>query len=173
MTPFIRRMSTWNAELPSCQASRNRPRCEKRRTLQRVTGAQAGRVRCLAHCQTKQHRVDKGGVNWRRPEAVSRPPRRNSFSTIDTGHRSRHRPDGGSPPACKAHRDHHNGSVRNAKQARANSENNRRIGAAPVGPRTYALTRCEFREAAHRCAEDSKGPRRVCHQHGRVPGTLG
>src|SRR5215831_3828670 len=48
--------------------------------------------------------------------------------------------------------------VRNAKQAPENSENNRRIGAAPVGRRTYALPRCEFREAAQRYAEDSKGP---------------
>jgi predicted dithiol-disulfide oxidoreductase (DUF899 family) len=50
-----------------------------------------------------------------RPDAVSHPPERNNFSTTDSGRLSRYKPDAGNQPACKAHRGHRSGSVRNAK----------------------------------------------------------
>src|SRR5215471_7185524 len=77
----------------------------------------------------------------------SRPPRHNSFATTDTGRRPRHRPDGGSQPACNAQRDHRNASVRNAKQGAANSENRQQIGVAPVHPCTCGLKRYELLRA--------------------------
>src|SRR5215467_3503114 len=80
--------------------------------------------------------------------APTRPPRRNSFATIDTGRRPRHRPDGGSQLACNAQRDHRNASARNAKQGPASSENRQQIGVAPVHPCTCALKRDELLRAA-------------------------
>jgi hypothetical protein len=81
--------------------------------------------------------------------AFNRPPERNNFSTIGSGRPPRCRPDVGSQPACKAHRDYRSESVRSAKQGFANFENSRRIGVAPVShPCTCAPKRCELRRAA-------------------------
>src|SRR5262249_50879777 len=81
--------------------------------------------------------------------------------------------DAGSQPACNAHRDHHSGSVRNARQEPATSENSWRIGALLVSPRTYAPKRYEPLRADHGCAQDSKrGPKGAGH-HERMPVTPG
>src|SRR5262245_55652633 len=73
--------------------------------------------------------------------AVSRPLDRNNFSTTDSGRLSLYKLDAGSQPECNAHRVHRSGSVRNAKQGLANSENSERIGAPAVRSCTCALRR--------------------------------
>src|SRR6516164_1639062 len=104
----------------------------------------------------------------------NRPPRRNSFATADTGRRSRHRPDGGSRPACKSHGLYHIGSARNVKQGPANSENRQQIGVAPVHPCTCALKRYELLPAARRYAEDlTEGPKDASRRRERTPVMLG
>src|SRR2546429_2304359 len=109
---------------------------------------------------------------WGQRDTVSRPPERNNFSTTDSDRLSRYKPDVGSQPACKAHRDHRSGSVRNARQEPATYENSRRIGVPPVSPRTYALKCYEPLRGARRYAEDSNGPQRASH-HERMPMMLG
>jgi hypothetical protein len=105
---------------------------------------------------------------------LSRPPDRNNFSTTDSGCLSRYKLDGGSQPACKPHPDHRSGSIRNARQGRASSENSWRIGVARVSPPcTCALKRYGLRRAARRYAEDSKGPQSVCQHHERMLVMLG
>ena len=78
-----------------------------------------------------------------RKSIVSRPPARNNYSTTDSGRLSRHKPDVGSHPVCKAHRDRRSGSVRNARQGCANSENIWRIGGPLSSLDTYAPKRYE------------------------------
>jgi hypothetical protein len=109
---------------------------------------------------------------WGQRDTISRPPERNNFSTTDSGRLSRYKPDVGSQPACKAHRDHRSASVRNAKQGPANSQNIRRIGVPLESPCTYALKLYELLRAARRYAEDSNGPQDVSH-HERMPVMLG
>src|SRR5215467_789904 len=80
--------------------------------------------------------------------AANRPPERNNFSTNDNRRLSRHKPDAGSQPVCNGHGRHRSGSVRNAKQGPANSENSAQIGVPPVRSYTCALRRHELLRAA-------------------------
>ena len=85
---------------------------------------------------------------WGQRDTVSRPPERNNFSTTDSGHLSRHKPDVGSHPACKMRRDQRSEGVQNAKQGSANSESSQRTGVAPARPCTCVLKRYELLRVA-------------------------
>src|SRR5215467_15804903 len=118
----------------------------------------------------------KNGAHYSRARLASpRPssPKRNNFSTTDSGRLFLYKVDADSQPECNAHRDHRSGSVRNARQGHANPESSWRIGVPLVGFRTYAPKRYEPLRASHGCAQDSKRGPRGAGYHERMPVMLG